>query len=112
MSTCPKTGCSSPSGSGAALPKGHFRPGQSALLLCGESGRGHAPPAAPALRTVAGLPGGRLPAARQRLQFPTGAAGAQRPAGGPGEVRDGTFPPHGPGAVKQHTRGITAFIVG
>lgn len=39
----------SSSGSGATLPQGHFRLGQSALLLSGESSRRHAPPAAPAL---------------------------------------------------------------
>ena len=59
-----------PSGTGAALPEGHFWPGQRALLVRGESGRGHAPPAAPPLRAAARLPGRRPAAARQRLQFP------------------------------------------
>ena len=78
-----------PSGPGAALPEGHFRPGQRALLVRGVSGRGHAPPAAPPLRAAARLPGRRPAAARQRLQLPPGAAAAKRPAGGGGSVRDG-----------------------
>lgn len=73
-----KTHCSPLSGSGAVLPKGHLRPGQSALYLRGDPRRRHAPPAAQTLRAPAGLPGGRLPATRQRLQLTSGAAGSKR----------------------------------
>lgn len=79
-----------PPGPGAPLPEGHLRPGQSALLLGGASGRGHAPPAAPALRAAAGLPGSRHAAAQQHVQRAARPAGAQRSAGGPGPMRDTT----------------------
>lgn len=79
-----------PPGPGAALPEGRLRPGQSALLLGGASGRGHAAPAAPALRAAAGLPGSRHAAAQQHVQPAARPAGAQRSARGPGPMRDTT----------------------
>lgn len=77
-----------PPGPGAPLPEGRLRPGQGALLLGGASGRGHAAPAAPALRAAAGLPGSRHAAAQQHVQPAARPAGAQRSAGGPGPMRD------------------------
>lgn len=79
-----------PPGPGAPLPEGHLRPGQSALLLGGDPGRGHAPSAAPALRAAAGLPGSRHAAAQQHVQPAARPAGAQRSAGGSGAMRDTT----------------------
>lgn len=77
-----------PPGPGSPLPEGHLRPGQSALLLRGDSGGGRAPPAAPALRAAAGLPGSGHAAARQHVQPAARPTGAQRSAGGPGPMRD------------------------
>lgn len=79
-----------PPGPGSPLPEGHLRPGQSALLLGGDSGRGRASPAAPALGAAAGLPGSGHTAAQQHVQPTARPTGAQRSAGGPGPVRDTT----------------------
>lgn len=81
---------SAPPGPGSPLPEGHLRPGQSALLLSGDPGWGHAPPAAPALGAAAGLPGSGHTAAQQHVQPTARPTGAQRSAGGPGPMRDAT----------------------
>lgn len=78
-------------GPGAVLSEGHLWPGEGALHKRGDTGWGHAPPAAQALRAAPGLPGSWLILPPERLRHLTAPPCAQCHAGGQSAIIRNVF---------------------